>query len=94
LSEVGGVFVQGEDELCSIFACSGASIASAKAMTTTASAEFNYMQEGIEYALAVEAPMVIVDVQRYRDENYAGQVDVMQMRWGPLPHSEILPRNK
>jgi 2-oxoglutarate ferredoxin oxidoreductase subunit alpha len=51
-------------------------------MTATASAGYNYMQEGIEYAVAIEAPCVIVDVQRCRGENFATQADVMQMRWG------------
>lgn len=51
-------------------------------MTATASAGFNYMQEGIGYAVSSEIPMVIVDVMRCRGENYATQSDVMQMRWG------------
>ena len=90
LPEVGGHFFQGEDELCSIYAISGASLAGAKAMTATASAGYNYMQEGIGYAVAVEAPIVIVDVQRCRGENFATQADVMQMRWGPSGDHEII----
>ena len=82
MPKTGGVFFQGEDELCSIFALSGASLSGAKAMTATASAGFNYMQEGIGYAVASEIPMVIVDVMRCRGENYATQSDVMQLRWG------------
>lgn len=82
LVQVGGHFMQGEDELCSIYACSAASLAGAKAMTATASAGFNYMQEGLGYCYAVEAPVVIADVQRCRGENYASQADVMQMRYG------------
>jgi len=82
LPEVGGVFIQGEDELFSIYSVISASLAGAKAMTATASAGFIYMQEGIGYASAVEAPCVIVDVQRCRGENFATQADVMQMRWG------------
>jgi len=82
LPEVGGIFVQGEDELFSIYSVVSASLAGAKAMTATASAGFNYMQEGIGYASAVEAPCVIVNVQRCRGENFATQADVMQMRWG------------
>ncbi len=58
LPEVGGRFLQGEDELCSIYACAGAALAGAKAMTATASAGFNYMQEGLGYCYAVEAPLV------------------------------------
>ncbi len=79
---LGGRFVQGEDELFSIFACAGASLAGAKAMTATASAGYNYMQEGLGYCYAIEAPIVVADVQRCRGENYASQADVMQMRWG------------
>jgi 2-oxoglutarate ferredoxin oxidoreductase subunit alpha len=90
LPAVGGKFVQGEDELCSIYAVAGASLAGAKAMTATASAGFNYMQEGIGYAAAIEAPCVIVDVQRCRGENYASQADVMQMRWGASGDYEMI----
>jgi len=82
LPQVGGKFMQGEDELCSIYACASAAISGAKAMTATASAGFNYMQEGLGYCYTVEAPIVIADVQRCRGENYASQADVMQMRWG------------
>ena len=82
MPSVGGKFFQGEDELCSIYALGGASLAGAKAMTATASAGFNYMLEGLGYAIASEIPMVIVDVMRCRGENYATQSDVMQLRWG------------
>ena len=82
LPQVGGVFMQGEDELCSIYALAGASLAGAKVMTATASAGYNYMQEGLGYCYTVEAPIVVADVQRCRGENYASQADVMQMRWG------------
>lgn len=82
LVEVGGKFVQGEDELCSIYACAGASLSGAKAMTATASAGYNYMQEGLGYCYAVEAPLVVANVQRCRGENYASQADVYQMRYG------------
>jgi len=90
LPAVGGHFLQGEDELCSIYALSGASLAGAKVMTATASAGFNYMQEGIGYAVSVEAPIVILDVQRCRGENFATQADVMQMRWGHSGDSELI----
>ena len=82
LPQVGGKFVQGEDELCSIYACAGASLAGGKVMTATASAGYNYMQEGLGYCYAVEAPIVVADVQRCRGENYASQADVYQMRYG------------
>jgi 2-oxoglutarate ferredoxin oxidoreductase subunit alpha len=90
MPQVGGKFLQGEDELCSVFALTGASLAGAKAMTATASAGFNYMQEGIGYAVASEIPLVIVDVQRCRGENFATQADVMQMRWGASGDHELI----
>ena len=90
MPEVGGKFLQGEDELCSIYALTGASLAGAKAMTATASAGFNYMQEGIGYAAAAEIPLVIVDVQRCRGDNYATQSDVMQMRWAASGDYEMI----
>jgi len=90
MPEIGGKFLQGEDELCSIYALTGASLAGAKAMTATASAGFNYMQEGIGYAVASEIPLVIVDVQRCRGENFATQSDVMQMRWGASGDHELI----
>ncbi|MEM1590019.1 MAG: 2-oxoacid:acceptor oxidoreductase subunit alpha [Candidatus Bathyarchaeia archaeon] len=90
LPQVGGKFLQAEDEMCAIFAVTGAVLAGAKAMTATASAGFSYMQEAIGYAVAAEIPCVIVDVQRVRGENYATQADVMQMRWGADGDYEII----
>ena len=90
LPAVGGVFFQGEDELCSIYATTSASLAGAKAMTATASAGYDYMMEGLEYAVAVEAPMVVVDVMRCRGENFATQSDIMQVRWGAAGDHEMI----
>jgi len=90
MPKVGGKFVQSEDELFSIFSVTGASLCGAKAMTATASAGYNYMQEGLSYAAAVEAPCVIIDVQRCRGENFATQADVMQMRWGASGDHEMV----
>lgn len=90
MPEVGGRFIQMEDELGSIFAVCGASLAGKKAMTATASAGYNYMQEGIEYAVAAEIPIVIVDVMRQRGENFPTQSDVMQARYGAAGDHEMI----
>jgi len=90
LPEVGGRFIQMEDELGSIYAVCGASLAGKKAMTATASAGYNYMQEGIEYAVAAEIPIVIVDVMRQRGENFPTQSDVMQARYGAAGDHEMI----
>ncbi len=90
LPEVGGRFIQMEDELGSIYAVCGASLAGKKSMTATASAGYNYMQEGIEYAVAAEIPIVIVDVMRQRGENFPTQSDVMQARYGAAGDHEMI----
>ena len=90
MPEVGGRFIQMEDELGSIYAVCGASLAGKKAMTATASAGYNYMQEGIEYAVAAEIPIVIVDVMRQRGENFPTQSDVMQARYGAAGDHEMI----
>ena len=90
LPEVGGRFIQMEDELGSIYAVCGASLAGVKAMTATASAGYNYMQEGIGYAIATETPIVIVDVMRLRGAEQATHADIMQVRWGASGDHEMI----
>jgi len=90
MPEVSGRFIQMEDELGSIYSVCGASLAGKKAMTATASAGYNYMQEGIEYAVAAEIPIVIVDVMRQRGENFPTQSDVMQARYGAAGDHEMI----
>ncbi|MHA1369235.1 MAG: 2-oxoacid:acceptor oxidoreductase subunit alpha [Promethearchaeota archaeon] len=64
LPEVGGCFIQMEDELASINAVMGASLAGAKAMTATSGPGTSLMQETISYAANLEIPFVLCDVQR------------------------------
>jgi len=59
-----GAFIQMEDELASICAIIGASLAGAKALTATSGPGFSLMQEGIGFAKITETPCVVVDVQR------------------------------
>ncbi len=86
LPEVGGVFVQMEDEISSLGAVIGAAFAGAKAMTATSGPGFSLMQEHIGYAVMAEAPCVIVDVMRGGPSTgrptSPSQGDVMQARWG------------
>lgn len=86
MPEVGGVFIQMEDEIASITSVIGASWAGAKAMTATSGPGFSLMQEGIGLAVMTETPCVIVDVQRLGPcQGFATlpmQGDVMQSRWG------------
>lgn len=85
LKEVGGVFIQMEDELASIAAVIGASWAGAKAMTATSGPGFSLMQESIGYAAFTETPCVIIDVQRAGPSSgqiKVGSADIMQAKWG------------
>ncbi len=86
MPQVGGVFMQMEDELASIMAIIGASWAGRKSMTATSGPGYSLMQEGLGYAIITETPVVIVDVQRGGPSTglvtLPSQGDVMQARWG------------
>ena len=86
LPQVGGKFIQMEDELASIAAVLGASAAGMKAMTATSGPGFSLMQENIGYGAMAEIPCVIVDVQRAGPSTglatSPAQGDYMQARWG------------
>ena len=86
LPEVGGVFIQMEDELGSIAAVLGASAAGARSMTATSGPGFSLMMENIGLAAMMELPCLIVNVQRGSPSTglptLPGQSDMMQARWG------------
>ena len=86
MPEVGGIFIQMEDEMASLGAVIGASWAGLKAMTATSGPGFSLMQELIGYAFFTETPCVIVDVMRVGPSTgqatRAAQGDLMQARWG------------
>ncbi len=64
LPQVGGKFIQMEDEIGSIMAVLGASAAGVKSMTATSGPGFSLMQEEIGLGSMLEIPAVIVDVMR------------------------------
>jgi len=86
LPEVGGKFIQMEDEIAGMAACIGASIAGLKSMTATSGPGFSLKQENIGYAVMAEIPCVIVNVQRSGPSTglptSPSQADVMQAKWG------------
>ena len=86
MPQVGGSFVQMEDEIASIGAVIGASWGGTKAMTATSGPGLSLMQENIGYAFITETPLVIVDVQRgspsTAQPTMGAQGDMMQARWG------------
>jgi len=94
LPEVGGLFVQMEDELASMAAIVGASVAGARAMTATSGPGFSLMMENLGLAVMMEVPCVVVNVQRGGPSTglptLVGQADVMQARWGSHGDYEIV----
>jgi 2-oxoglutarate ferredoxin oxidoreductase subunit alpha len=86
LPQVGGVFLQLEDELASMAAIIGASAAGKRSMTATSGPGLSLMMENLGLAVMLEIPCVVVDVQRGSPSTglptMPGQSDVMQARWG------------
>lgn len=86
LPQVGGNFIQMEDEIAAMGATIGASLGGVKAMTATSGPGFSLKQENIGFAAMAEIPCVVVNVQRGGPSTglptHASQGDVMQARWG------------
>ncbi len=86
LPMVQGSFIQMEDEIASIAAIIGGSVAGVKSMTATSGPGFSLMQENLGYAAMTETPCVIVNVQRGGPSTglptSPSQGDVMQAKWG------------
>ena len=64
LPEVGGVFMQMEDEIASISSVMGAVLGGWKALTSTSGPGFALMQETLSLAALKEIPVVAANVQR------------------------------
>ncbi|MFH1033544.1 MAG: 2-oxoacid:acceptor oxidoreductase subunit alpha [Pseudomonadota bacterium] len=79
-------FIQMEDEIASIGACIGASLAGKKVMTATSGPGFSLMQENLGYATIAEVPLVVVNIMRGGPSTglptNVAQGDVQQARWG------------
>ena len=86
LPEVGGVFIQMEDELASMNAVVGAAWGGARAMTATSGPGLSLMLENIGLAMMTETPCVVVNIQRGGPSTglptLTSQSDMMQVRWG------------
>ncbi|MGM0420770.1 MAG: 2-oxoacid:acceptor oxidoreductase subunit alpha [Bacillota bacterium] len=86
LPKKGGKFIQMEDEIASMGCIIGASLAGAKAITATSGPGFSLKQENLGFGIMVEAPCVVVNVQRVGPSTglptSPSQGDIMQARWG------------
>jgi len=94
LPEVGGTFIQMEDELGSMAAILGASWAGVKSMTSTSGPGFSLMMENLGLGIMLETPCVVVNIQRAGPSTglptLTGQGDMMQARWGSHGHYSII----
>lgn len=94
LPQVGGVYVQMEDEMASMNAILGASWAGVKAMTSTSGPGFSLMMENLGLGVMLETPCVVVNIQRAGPSTglptLAGQGDMMQAKWGSHGVYEII----
>jgi 2-oxoglutarate ferredoxin oxidoreductase subunit alpha len=94
LPQVGGVYIQMEDELASMAAIVGASSAGVRSMTSTSGPGFSLMMENIGLAVMLEVPVVLVNIMRGGPSTglptLVGQQDVMQARWGSHGDYEII----
>ncbi len=86
LPPVGGICLQGEDEIASIGYCLGASMAGMKVMTATSGPGISLYSEQISFAIGSEIPIVIVDVQRLGPSTGSAtrgaDGDIQFLRWG------------
>jgi len=94
LPQVGGIYIQMEDEIASMNAVLGASWAGMKAMTTTSGPGFSLMMENLGLGVMLETPCVLVNIQRAGPSTglptLVGQQDMMQARWGSHGSYEII----
>ena len=94
LPEVGGTFIQMEDEIAAMASILGASWAGQKSMTSTSGPGFSLMMENIGLGVCTETPCVVVNVQRAGPSTglptMGAQGDMMQARWGSHGHYELI----
>jgi 2-oxoglutarate ferredoxin oxidoreductase subunit alpha len=94
MPQVGGTYIQMEDELASMITILGASWGGVKAMTATSGPGFSLMMENLGLGIMTETPCVLVNVQRGAPSTglptLVAQGDMMQARWGSHGPYEII----
>ena len=94
MPEVGGSFVQYEDEIASITSVIGASWTGVKSMTATSGPGVSLMLEAIGLAVMTETPLVLVNIMRggpsTGQPTRGQQGDVMQAKWGSHGDYQII----
>jgi 2-oxoglutarate ferredoxin oxidoreductase subunit alpha len=64
LPQVGGYYMQAEDELAGMHMCAGASLGGLKAMTATSGPGYTLMHDAYGWSITNEIPLVVVDAMR------------------------------
>ena len=86
LPPLGGVCLQGEDEIASIGFCLGAAMAGEKVLTATSGPGISLYSEQLSFAIGSEIPLVIVNIQRLGPSTGSAtrgaDGDVQFMQWG------------
>lgn len=94
LPEIGGIYIQMEDEIAAMASIIGAAWGGGKTMTSTSGPGFSLMMENIGLAIMTETPCVLVNVQRCGPSTglptSVGQQDMMQARWGSHGDYEVI----
>ncbi|KXH72050.1 MAG: 2-oxoglutarate ferredoxin oxidoreductase subunit alpha [Candidatus Thorarchaeota archaeon SMTZ-45] len=94
MPEVGGAYVQYEDEIASITSVIGASWTGAKSMTATSGPGVSLMLEAIGLAVMTETPLVLVNIMRggpsTGQPTKGQQGDMMQPKWGSHGDYQII----
>lgn len=100
LPPVGGIVVEGEDEIASIGMCIGAATAGLRAMTATSGPGISLYSENLGLCQMGETPLVVVDVQRQGpatgSATKGADSDIEFLRWvtsGGLPMVVLCPEN-
>lgn len=94
LPQVGGTYIQMEDEIAAITSILGAAWTGVKTMTATSGPGFSLMMETVGLAIVTETPCVVVNVQRAGPSTglptQGAQADMMQVRWGSHGDYEVI----
>lgn len=94
LPQVGGTYIQMEDEIAAMTSILGGAWTGVKTMTSTSGPGFSLMMETVGLAVVTETPCVVVNVQRGGPSTglptMGGQADMMQAKWGSHGDYEII----
>ena len=94
MPQLGGAYVQYEDEIASITSVIGASWAGVKAMTATSGPGVSLMLEAVGLAVMTETPLVLVNIMRggpsTGQPTRGQQGDIMQAKWGSHGDYQII----